>query len=165
MTAPSDVLRDAFTYHSWATLGLLDAIDQLDRTQLDTSIPGTYGSILETLTHLVDADDRYLQRLVTTEVPPSVDHRLQEVDELRPRVEANDARWSDKLHELEAGSLAARIRGRGDGYPDVDHAEGLLLLQALHHGNDHRTQVCSTLGTLGLEVPDIDVWSFWASRA
>jgi uncharacterized damage-inducible protein DinB len=37
----------------------------------------------------------------------------------------------------------------------------MLLIQAIHHGNDHRTQICSTLGALGEEVPELDGWRFW----
>lgn len=71
-------------------------------------------------------------------------------------------RWGEVLDRLERGELRARIRGRGD-YPDTPDAEGLLLLQAIHHGNDHRTQICSTLGALGEPVPDLDGWEYWAT--
>jgi len=50
-----------------------------------------------------------------------------------------------------------------EGYPNTDPAESLLSIQAIHHGNDHRTQICSTLGALGEEVPELDGWSYWAT--
>jgi hypothetical protein len=71
-------------------------------------------------------------------------------------------RWDEALSELESGTLHAAIRSRED-YPDTDPAETMLLIQALHHGNDHRTQICSTLGALDLEVPEIDAWEYWAN--
>jgi uncharacterized damage-inducible protein DinB len=161
---PAEVLRDAFAYHTWAMLTLLEGVDDLEPAQLDSRIGGTYGSILQTLTHTMDADDRYLQRLTLPEVPPYADHGTQPVAQLRERVLANDGRWNEMLDLLEKGKLHARILNRGEGYPDIDPAEGLLLNQALHHGNDHRTQVCSTLGALDLPVPDMDVWTFWAGE-
>jgi uncharacterized damage-inducible protein DinB len=54
------VLEDAFAYHVWATLRLADACLSLGPEQLDTAVPGTYGSILETVRHLVGADSWYL---------------------------------------------------------------------------------------------------------
>jgi uncharacterized damage-inducible protein DinB len=39
---------------------------------------------------------------------------------------------------------------------------GIRLAQALHHGTDHRSQICTTLTTLGVEPPSIDVWDFGA---
>ena len=32
--------------------------------------------------------------------------------------------------------------------------------QAIHHGNDHRTQICTILGQNGISVGDLDVWAF-----
>ena len=42
---------------------------------------------------------------------------------------------------------------------------GIRLAQALHHGTDHRSQICTALTTLGVEPPEIDVWAFAAKRA
>ena len=30
----------------------------------------------------------------------------------------------------------------------------------IHHGTDHRSQICTALTTLGVEPPLIDVWAF-----
>jgi len=35
---------------------------------------------------------------------------------------------------------------------------GIRLAQALHHGTDHRSQICTALTTIGVEPPAIDVW-------
>lgn len=162
MTTPAQVLRDAFDYHAWATTTLIDALERLGADALDGRVEGTYGSIAETLTHLVGADDRYLLRMEQPSLPPYEDLGVQPLGVLREQVAANRGRWEHTLTRLEAGDLHARIEPRDD-YPGADPAETLLLLQALHHGNDHRTQVCSTLGALGLEVPDLDVWTFFGS--
>ena len=81
--------------------------------------------------------------------------------QLRSEMPEHRRRWDEALSDLEAGSLHAAIRKRQD-YPDTDPAEAMLLIQTIHHGNDHRTQVCSTLGALGEEVPELDGWDFWA---
>jgi uncharacterized damage-inducible protein DinB len=39
-------------------------------------------------------------------------------------------------------------------------ATGIGLAQAIHHGSDHRSQVCTALTQLGMEPPNIDVWEF-----
>ena len=54
MTRP--ILADAFDHHVWATLQLIDACLALSDEQLATTVPGTYGSILDTMRHLVGAD-------------------------------------------------------------------------------------------------------------
>jgi uncharacterized damage-inducible protein DinB len=37
---------------------------------------------------------------------------------------------------------------------------GIQLAQVLHHGTDHRSQVCTALTALGVEPPTIDVLEF-----
>jgi uncharacterized damage-inducible protein DinB len=53
---PSPLLADAFGHHIWATIRVLDACAALDDAQLGTTVPGTYGSIINTLRHLVGGD-------------------------------------------------------------------------------------------------------------
>jgi len=37
---------------------------------------------------------------------------------------------------------------------------GVRLAQVLHHGSDHRSQICTALTSLGVEPPSIDVWDY-----
>ncbi len=37
---------------------------------------------------------------------------------------------------------------------------GIRLSQAIHHGTDHRSQVCTALTNLGITPPEIDVWDY-----
>ena len=70
MTSSADVLRSMFEHHLWATETLIDHLDRLPAEQLDASVPGTYGSMIDTLTHMIDADTRYLLRLRDPTPPP-----------------------------------------------------------------------------------------------
>lgn len=164
MTSTQDALRAMFDHHVWATTQLIDALEQLPVERLDAEIPGTYGSLQATLTHLVDADWNYLRRLTTPPTPPRETESARALADLRTEMHGHAARWAQALDELDAGALGAVIEAKED-YPRTEHAEGMLLLQAIHHGNDHRTQICSTLGALGLDVPDLDGWEFWLTRS
>ncbi len=151
------LLEDAFAHHVWATLRLVDACALLSPEQLATGVPGTYGSIIDTLRHLVGADASYLFVLSGGRVP-DIDEDAMGLPELRAVMERNGAAWSDLL----AGDLDADqvlVRHRPDG--SETHAPiGIRIAQALHHGTDHRSQVCTALTALGQEPPDIDVWDF-----
>lgn len=162
MTTPNDVLRAMFEHHFWATETLIDHLETLPEERLDTSVPGTYGSMIDTLAHLVGADDRYLVRLRDPSPPQMQDRVDVSLAELRAELSDHRRRWAEALGALERGELSARIMDHQGDYPDTPDAEGLLLIQAIHHGNDHRTQICSTLGALGEEVPELDGWSYWA---
>jgi uncharacterized damage-inducible protein DinB len=160
VTSPTSVLRDAFERHTWSTLQLLNHLDGIDPTAYELAIPGTYGSIPETLQHLVDGDTRYLERMHDPDLPPMEPRPSQPLGLLRAQVRSNASRWSATLDLLETGALHASIGSRA-AHPDIDPAETVLLLQALQHADEHRAQVCSTLGALGLPVPDLSAWSFW----
>ena len=121
------------------------------------------GSTMQTLTHLVDADERYLQRLTTPTVPSREDADTRPLADLRTEMREHGDRWAGMLDALDRDDLHAAVIGKSD-YPDTDPAEGMLLVQAIQHGNDHRTQICSTLGALGLDVPDLDAWEYWATQ-
>ncbi|HYM84522.1 MAG TPA: DinB family protein [Candidatus Dormibacteraeota bacterium] len=153
------LLRDAFGHHAWATIRLLDACAALTPEQLRTAVPGTYGSILDTLRHLGGADASYLNVLSAGAVE-RIDEDAMDLGELRAAVERFGPAWLSLL-ESDLDPDAIVVRHRDDG--SETHAPiGIRLAQALHHGTDHRSQVCTALTTLGIEPPAIDVWDYAA---
>ncbi len=150
-------LRDAFAHHVWATLRLIDACLPLSEEQLATAVPGTYGSILDTVRHLVGGDSGYLFVVGGGRTQP-IEEEGMGLAELRTVVEANGAGWSTVLEgELDPDAILVRHRDDGSEF----HApRGVRLAQVLHHGTDHRSQICTALTTLGVEPPEIDVWDF-----
>ena len=155
-------LTHAFDHHVWATLRVLDACDGLTDEQLRTPVPGTYGSILDTMRHLVGADCGYL--FVTASEPDAlIDEYSMALPELRVVMERNGPMWARFL-DTDPDPDEMIIRHRDDG--SETHAPiGIRLAQAIHHGTDHRSQICTVLTTLGIEPPFIDVWDFGESSA
>ena len=47
----NSLMGDAFAHHVWATLRVIDVCLELSPEQLETTVPGTYGSILDTVRH------------------------------------------------------------------------------------------------------------------
>ena len=151
------LLHDAFEHNVWATLRLLDVCLELSPEQLATSVPGTYGSILDTLRHLVGADVSYLAT-ISGERFPRIEAEEVELPELRAAMERTGAGWTTILaEELDPERIVARRREDGS---EFRAPLGLRLAQVVHHGTDHRSQICTTLTTLGIEPPEIDVWAF-----
>jgi uncharacterized damage-inducible protein DinB len=150
-------LGDAFAHHVWATLRLIDSCLPLSPDQLGTAVPGTFGSIIDTIRHLVGADCAYLYALTGGRVAMIEDGQM-ELPELRVTMEANAAAWASLLtQDLDPDSVVVRYRDDGsEGHAPM----GIRLAQALHHGTDHRSQVCTALTTIGVEPPAIDVWDF-----
>ena len=151
------LLNDAFAHHVWATLRVIDTCLTLSPEQLTTPVPGTYGSILDTARHIVGSDSWYLFAL-TGGRHPTIDEDHMDLPELRAEMEDYGAAWSSLLGE-NPDPNAVLVRHRDDG--SETHAPmSIRLAQALHHGTDHRSQICTALTTLGVQPPEIDVLSY-----
>jgi uncharacterized damage-inducible protein DinB len=154
----SSLLEDAFAHHVWATLRVVEACVALNPEQMETSVPGTYGSILETLRHLVGSDSWYLFTM-TGDRADLIDEDRMGLAELRAAMQGNGAGWSGLLaRDLDPDADLNEV-DEDDGY-EKRAPVGIRLAQALHHGTDHRSQICTALTTLGMEPPSIDVWDF-----
>ena len=152
------LLTDAFDHHVWATFTILDACAALTEEQLATTVPGTYGSLIDTVRHLVGADRWYLFT-VTRGAVTQIEEGGMDIAALRAAMEPAAGSWH--------GVLASNpdpdedfVLQRDDG--TASHATwGVRLAQVVHHGTDHRSQICTTLTGLGIEPPPIDLWD-WA---
>jgi uncharacterized damage-inducible protein DinB len=156
----SSLLRDAFAHHVWATLRVIDACVGLRPEQLETTAPGTYGSIIGTMRHLVGADSWYLFRTSGERTTPIADGDEEKMDlpALRAAMEAHGAVWPTVL-AADPDPNTIIVTRREDG--SETHAPmSIRIAQALHHGSDHRSQICTALTTLGIEPPAIDLWDF-----
>jgi uncharacterized damage-inducible protein DinB len=150
-------LDDAFGHHVWASLVLIDACLALNPAQLDTAVPGTYGSVLDTVRHLVGADASYL--FVNSDGrTAAIDEDAMDLPTLRAQMASHGDAWAAVLaDDHDPGEVLTRHRDDGSA---TEAPRSIRLAQALHHGTDHRSQICTALTTLGIEPPSIDVWDF-----
>jgi uncharacterized damage-inducible protein DinB len=164
----SGVLLELFRHKTWATLRLIEYCNVLADQELDTTIPGTFGTIRETLQHLVESEQGYLSILTrepftskeTAEafVPsdPLPDGPVP-LDKLANRIRRMGPRWEALAQDAD---LATREFTTTDGW----RVPGSVpMAQAIHHAADHRSHIMSILGARGLELPgpnDLDVWGY-----
>jgi uncharacterized damage-inducible protein DinB len=152
------LLIEAFRYNKWANLHLLDVCAKLSDEQLQLTTPGTYGTIAATLLHLMSAEQRYLRRLTPGSKPD-----INERDATPPSVAVlreHAVRSGDQLIEA-AGRIkpADTIEEERDGQIMRLHL-WVVAVQAMHHGNDHRTHICTILGAHDIPYGDMDVWAY-----
>ena len=147
-------IDEAFAHHVWATLRLIDGCLELAPEQLEAAVPGTYGSILATMRHLVGY---YLAHL-TGDPAREIDSDGLGLEELRAEMQADERTWIELLvQDLDPDGLVKDVDE--EGY-ERDATIGIRLAQAIHHGTDHRSQICTALTSLGVEPPFIDVWDY-----
>ena len=150
----TSLLDDAFAHHVWATLRLIDACHALTPAQLDTNVPATDRSILNTMRHLVGADSFELFVASGERVPFVRAHALG-LAELRASMEDIGAGWSQLLNDGIDADAASREVDPYDGFQRTAPL-GLRLLGVLHHATEHRSQICLALTAVGAEPPALD---------
>jgi uncharacterized damage-inducible protein DinB len=151
-------MDDAFGHHVWATVQLIEACLALSPAQLATAVPGTDRSILATMRHVV-AGDSFDLFAASGERGSFIRGDRMGLTELRAAMVDLGVGWSRLLDEgLDADAVLREV-DPDDGFQR--HAPmGIRLAQALHHGSDHRSQICTALTALGVEPPSIDVFDF-----
>jgi uncharacterized damage-inducible protein DinB len=146
-----DLISDFIRQNEWANLRLIEVCRQLTDDQLDATSEGTFGSIRDTLMHIISSEGWYAFRL---------GHK--------PPVQTEDGDW------VGFDALAASASSAADALNEAAHQSGdqliageehdfeaaVVIVQAVHHGTDHRSQICTVLTTLGIEPPDVSSWSW-----
>ena len=150
---PSDVLLEALRYNRWANLRLLDVCSKMSDEQLGLESPGTYGSIASTFVHLLAAEQRYLKRLVGFEPQLAEQHGFPGVAVLKGHAERSGDELIAAVGSFDPDATTQSRDGRAV-------KNWLVMVQAIHHGNDHRTHICTILGQNGISYGGLDVWAF-----
>ena len=158
-TEPGDssVLTTLFAHNTWANLKLLDFCERLSDEQLDTTAIGGYGSIRDTLWHIVGAEVSYVER-VNGRLPPNPPPQGQFPGFA---VMKDAARWTgDELLQL---AISARkdtsVRQRPPRQL-IEYKLASLIAQAINHSTEHRAQISAIITQLGIEPPDMSGWQY-----
>jgi len=151
-----DLPADFYRQNEWANLTLIEACRSLSDEQLDTTAVGTFGSIRDTLRHIVSAEGGYASRLGIEPSP-----RLQR-DDPWPGFDVLGEMISAAADALAAATRIApdrTIRGGPPAEP-LDVEVGVVLIQGFHHSTEHRSQIATILTTLGIDPPQLSSWDW-----
>jgi uncharacterized damage-inducible protein DinB len=151
----SGALLVLYRHKTWATLGLIEYCQTLDGEHLDATVPGTYGTVRDTLRHLVESEEGYLADVTGERLSQPLTDAPVPLAELAARVRRMGPRWEALVQDAEAQGDEVTTE---DGCWRVPRA--VPMAQAIHHADDHRTHVLSILGARGLEVPGLGVWGY-----
>ncbi len=143
-------------YNAWANARVFDVCAAIAQQQLSEEAKGTYGSVGETLAHLVEVEEIYLLMLRGDDVGAvTKDESYMSHDSTwfanRSRELGNGYRDTLEAHDDEW--LSETFVVPWFGFP-ITRRDGLL--QTWTHSAQHRAQVLSALGSHGIDVPDVD---------
>ena len=121
--------------------------------------------MLLTIAHVVSAVERFLARLLDAwdeaplretpevslqDVAPHVPHVSEGIERLFQRGDFDGDRTSGDTP----------LRRFAPDSPRYEMELWVPLTQFVHHGNDHRAQITTTLSAHGIEPPDLQVWRY-----
>ena len=149
-------LHDPVRHNAWATTEILEFCQGLDEDTLNATVPGTYGTIIETLQHTILCERENLDRLLGWE--PNDRWRVRSttrLDELREHAANLATDWEVFL----AGDVdSEQPLPPDEGIHPIP--AGVVIAVVLYHGSDHRGQICTILSAHGHEPPDLTPWPY-----
>ncbi|RPI25540.1 MAG: hypothetical protein EHM70_19950 [Chloroflexota bacterium] len=145
-------------YNNWANQQVLQACQNLSEDQLTAATPVAYGTIYDTLGHIIRGETFYLRLLTGSSPQPPF-------------------KWEDRPGLAEMTAYAAQV-----GQALVDMAQRILptdqvveedegqvfhyqalavFIQVINHGIEHRTNITTVLNQGLQKPPDVDGWGYF----
>ncbi len=153
---------NVFRHHRWSNQTLIKFLYRLPADQLELTVPGTYGSSIDTIRHLISSDGDYVRIIPDT---PEV---------LKCEQNGPFSGWDELRAVAESAhtALVAYVDGLTDDmfFIDMDEEKGFTLAksyrfaQIIHHTTEHRSQIRTTLSAHGIEAHGISVWAWRRSE-
>jgi len=158
----NNLIDKMFEYNLWANTQLVELCSQLVDAQLEAEVEGGFGQIHPTLVHIISAEGNYLNRL--TGSPPweeGLEWDNMPMSELLAKAKLS----GNQLVAIASKANPAtrhEIELQGNPYHFFNWT---VLLQAVYHGIEHRTQIKILLTQLGVEHPELAAWDYVGSIA
>ena len=160
-TLPEITLAELIRYNNWANQQILQTCQKLSEDQLAATMPGSYGTVRETLEHIIKGEAFYLWLLTGHRPHPSfqwdarpglaamrdyatqVGNALVEaVDQIRP---------TDRVYEEDQGNK-------------FQYQALAIFIQIINHGIEHRTNITTILSAKQHTPPGVDGWSYLSAH-
>lgn len=158
---PEAMAVEFLHYHRWANLKLMDACMDLTVDQLASSVPGVYGSVYDTLVHIIRSEAGYVALLTGSRLDlPFLWEDTPSLAEIRPYAQQVSSALVRAAAQMQfTDVIQQEWQGQTFRYRAVT-----LLIQALNHGIEHRTNITTILSQQGIQPPDLDGWDYMKSN-
>ena len=152
---------DFILYNNWANQQVLQACRNLSEDQLAEVIPGAYGTIRDTLEHLIRSEEYYLQLLTGSrpQAPfkwgagPSLD-----------AMSAYNAQVGKALVDMAQRTLPSDDVAEEDNGKVYHYHALAVFIQIINHGVEHRTNITTILNQGKQTPPGVDGWGYLSAH-
>ena len=155
---PTDPLTTIYEHNLWANLRLLEQCAQLTSEQLDATAAGSFGSIRDTLEHIVTAEQSYFSRISTGQpYPRQEDAPPLTIADMMEAARVTGLGFIEWAPQVQAGDT---VQTNWDGTLR-DVPKSIILTQVINHATEHRSQIMAILTQLGIAPPDLQSWAYF----
>jgi uncharacterized damage-inducible protein DinB len=146
-----------FQYNHWANQELMSICINLSAEIITSSIPGSYGSIRDTFTHILKAEISFLKRIYGAY--PEPDFRWEENPSMSQMMAYETVLNEALLDTLHRVPVTQNVHEEGKGWT-FDYQARLIFMSVVYHGIAHRTDITTALNNKGISLPELDVWGY-----
>ena len=161
MTSAKD-LRALYDYGYWANGKLLEGVSQLTPEQFTESVAGSYGSVRNSLVHMLSTEWGWLDRCGGAQRGPAlVAADYPTVTSLIDRWREVEAHVREFLSNLNDEDLGRVIEFSIGNAPRYAMRLGEIMHHGAIHGIHHRGQVALLLRSLGQVPSNFDILFYY----
>jgi uncharacterized damage-inducible protein DinB len=154
---PEPTMIEFFQYNHWANQELMSICKNLSDEIIVASIPGSYGSIRNTFSHILKAESSFLKRIHGAY--PEPDFKWEENPSLSQMMAYETVLHETLLDTLQRIPATQNVHEEGDGW-SFDYQARLIFMSVIYHGIAHRTDITTALTNKGISLPELDVWGY-----
>ena len=155
-------LKERYDYGHWANRKLFEVMERLTPEEFTQSAAGSYGSIRNTLVHVLSAEAGWLERCGGPErgarLDPAEFPSVSSVTQAFHDVETKVRNFLDDLNDEDLDREVEFAIGE-TGKKSMTLGE--LMCHAANHGVHHRGQVALLLRMLGHAPGDVDLLFYY----
>src|SRR5262245_56840489 len=131
---PETMLAEFIRYNNWANQQVLEACQKLDEDQLGLTMPGAYGTIRDTLEHILEGEAFYIGLLTGSRPKPPFQWRSKPGF---PEMTAYAAHIGNlPVDAVQRVCPTDRVEDEDQGNK-LRYQAGAIFIQIINHGIEH----------------------------
>jgi uncharacterized damage-inducible protein DinB len=158
-------LETLYDYGYWADRKLFEVISRIPPEQFTQSVGGAFGSIRNTLVHIMSAEWGWLERCGGPKRGPKLNANdyptVESVRETWNKIEQYTRTFLSELNDDDIGRNAEYLNDKGEKRA---MPLGELMQHAANHGTHHRGQVAMILRLLDHTPGNFDILFYYAEK-
>jgi uncharacterized damage-inducible protein DinB len=158
-------LEVLYQYGNWANRKLFHVISQLTPEQFTQPVAGSYGSVRNTMVHILSAEWGWLSRCGGPERGPALNPAdfptLDSLTDTWGKVEVYVREFLSRLKDDDLDRTVEYVNNLGE---KCSMPLGEMMQHAANHGVHHRGQVALLLRLLGHAPDNVDILIYLAEK-